>query len=706
MATRRRSQPLDIRDVQTIKHDRTFMLCDRFGDVPQDNPNALGLYFRDTRFLARWELRLDGARPLYLHAQAERNYSMRIETTLPITRVDPAGMDKRENLAVSRHRWLESGMRETIRLQNFGATRRRIRVELLFGADFLDLFEVRGAERSRRGAALPPEIGESSVTLRYEGVEGVERRLEISFDPAPKRLTRDAARFEFTLAPQSSVTIEASLRPVVGDLAPAASSYADLESEYSAWRKECTRFRVDSDLFQRFLDRAVLDLRTMQTDLEGLPAIDAGVPWFSTLFGRDSLITAYETIGVRPELATGTLMALANRQGQQVDEWREEEPGKILHEIRCGEMAAAGEIPHTPYYGSIDATVLWLILYGHVWLWTADRAFAERLWPNVLRALEWIDRFGDADGDGYLEYQKRSEEGLDNQGWKDSRDGILFPDGTIPEPPIALCEVQGYVYDAKTRVAEVARALGHADLAGDLEEQARKLALRFNEDFWMPDQEYFAVALDGSKRQVGSITSNPGHCLWSRIVTPDKARLVARRLRAPDLACGWGIRTLSARNAAFDPIGYHTGSIWPHDNALIAHGLRRYGFDEDAHRVIDQLSLAGSYFRDARYPELYCGFSREDVPLPVEYPVACRPQAWATGAPLLMIRTYGGIFADAPNRILTVQRPSLPQWISRAEIIGLRVGDVRVDLAFTQSGGATAVQVLRRTGDLDVIVRY
>lgn len=699
-------RPLDIRDVQTIKHDRVFLLCDRHGDIPEGNTAALGLYFRDTCFLSRYELSVDGARPLFLHAEVDRNYSMLVETTLPVVSVDPGGVETNKNVSISRHRWLEHGMHETIKVQNFGSDKRKVRLELTFGADFLDLFEVRGFKREKRGTILEPVVADGMVTLAYEGLDGVRRELEVGFDPHPKRLGPDRATFDLMLAPQSGISIEVSILPRSGESEPLHKTHGELERDYSTWRKRCTRFRASNGQLQRYLDRAILDLRMMQTNLDGTPAIDAGVPWFSTLFGRDSLITAYQALGVNPELAKGTLETLASYQGNRIDEWREEEPGKILHEVRVGELAATGDIPHTPYYGSVDSTPLWLVVYGRVWSWTADREFAERLWPNAVRALEWIDRHGDADSDGYVEYRRKSKRGLDNQGWKDSRDGIVHADGSIPQPPIALVEVQGYVYDAKRQVARVARAIGHTDVAEELEAQAEKLKRRFNEDFWMADLGYYALALDGNKEQVRSITSNPGHGLWSRIVDQARAARVVRVLLSAELSSGWGIRTLSSKSPAYDPIGYHTGSVWPHDCSLIAHGMKLYGFDDDANRVIDQLALCGAFFPAGRFPELFCGFSREEVPVPVEYPVACRPQAWATGATLLMVRSYGGISADAPNKTLYIVRPTLPFWLERNDIIGMRVGGARVDLAFHCHEGATGCQVLRKDGDLDVLIRY
>jgi len=700
------SVPQDIRAVQTIKHESMFLLSDRYGDIVDGSPAALGLYFRDTRFLSRWELRIDGQRPLYLHSAADRNYSMLIETTLPREKIDDHGRRKTQNLQVSRQRRLGAGMHETIKLLNHGADARDIQVEIRFGADFLDVFEVRGVIRDARGKTREPDVVGGEATLAYDGRDGVVRATRLTFDPAPTVLDGTHAQWRVTVPPRSAVTLNVAALPSAGEAVPPDLELDQMEREYQVWRKKCTRFRLSNTQLQRYLDKAVLDLRMMQTMSEdGLPAIDAGVPWFSTLFGRDSLITAYQALLVNPELAKGTLAKLAQLQGEKVDDWRDEEPGKILHEVRVGELAAVGDIPHTPYYGSIDSTPLWLVVLGYVWNWTGDREFADAMWPHAVRALEWIEKYGDSDGDGYVEYKRRSGGGLDNQGWKDSFDGILHEDGSIAEAPIALAEVQGYVYDAKRRIGRVARALGHEDIAEQLEHEAVQLKERYNRDFWMNENNTYAVGLDANKEQIKSVTSNPGHGLWSGIVENAKAQRLARRLCAPDMLSGWGVRTLSAMNPGYDPIGYHTGSIWPHDNSIIAHGLMLYGFIDESNRVINELALAGAFF-DYRYPELFCGYARDDVPVPVEYPVACRPQAWATGAPLLMMRSYAGMTADVPNKTLSIVRPSLPAWLERAEVIGMRVGSARVDLLFVQSGGTTGVQVMRKDGDLDVIVRY
>jgi glycogen debranching enzyme len=702
----------DIRDAQVIKHDRAFFLSDRGGGIPEDNQAALGFYVQDTRFLSRLELGVDDLRPIVLHSSIERNYSQIVELAFPVTATDPAGFEYPENISVSRSRVLAGSLIEQIEVSQYAASRRPIRLALDFDADFLDLFEVRGWTRTRAhgGQIQPPQVDTNQVTLGYRGADGVVRTTTIRFSPAPDELSANRAVFDLDLAHGERFGLTVEITPSVGTEAAARRPFVEarqyLEQSYTQWRKRCTRFRTTSLPMTRFLDRSILDLRMLLSgDLSEEPTIDAGVPWFSTLFARDALITAYECLGVNPDLAWWVLRALAARQGTSEDEWREEEPGKILHEVRMGELAGAGEIPHTPYYGSVDATPLWLVMLTYAYTWTGDLDAVRALWPNALAALAWIDRFGDLDGDGYVEYRRRSPKGLDNQGWKDSWNGVVYPDGSLVRGPIALVEVQGYVYQAKSRLARLASDLGDQELASRLESQAAELKDRFNRDFWLESEGYFALALDGDKRPVPTITSNPGHCLWSRIVDQDKAARVATRLLSPALSSGWGIRTLAAKQQAFDPLGYHTGTVWPHDNALIAHGLKLYGLDAEAMKVIDQLSQAGAYFSLARYPELFCGFTREDVPAPVWYPVACRPQAWSTGAPLLMLRSYCGLMADAPGGVLSITRPHLPSWLDRLEILGMRVGAARVDLAFSSRDGVTATQVPRKEGEIEVLIR-
>jgi glycogen debranching enzyme len=701
---------VDIRDGQVIKEDRAFFISDPYGDVPLDNRSALGLYHMDTRFLSRFELTLNKLKPILLHSSTERNYSQFVQLAYPIDMIDPSGHERKENIALHRLRVLSGTLHERLQVRNFGIVDRAVELKIEFDADFRDIFEVRGMDRERRGQLQRPKVGHNQVVLGYRGLDGETRTTTIRFSPAPRSLDEARATFEFEVPAGQEVEVALEVVPEIGGVTAPRRGVRQAEDslarDYTSWRKRCTRFRTGNLQLSGFLDRSILDLRMLlATDDNGTRYLDAGVPWFSALFGRDSLITAYQTLGVNPDLAWGVLRGLASIQGEKEDDWRDEEPGKIPHEARVGELARAGEIPHTPYYGSIDATPLWISLFASTFRWTADYEAAQRLWPNAQAALRWIDEYGDRDGDGYVEYLKRSPQGLDNQGWKDSHDAVAFPNGELAKPPIALVEVQAYVYAAKSELAQVARALGELEEGDRLDREAAELKERFNRDFWMEKEGYYALALDGDKRPVPTITSNPGHGLWTGIVDRRLAPRMVRRLVSPSLLSGWGIRTVAARQPVYDPIGYHTGTVWPHDNSLIAQGLKRYGFDREALFVLDQLALAGAYFPYGRFPELFCGFASDRVPVPVQYPVACRPQAWASGAPLLMVRSYGGLSADAPNGRLYINRPRLPRWVDRVEILGMRVGRARLDLVFTQTDGVTAAHVPRKEGDLEILIR-
>jgi glycogen debranching enzyme len=429
------------------------------------------------------------------------------------------------------------------------------------------------------------------------------------------------------------------------------------------------------------------------------------VPWFATLFGRDALISAFQSLAFRPQIAIETLEVLAALQATEDDPWRDAEPGKILHELRTGEMARSGELPHTPYYGSVDSTPLWLILFGATFDWTGDRAVVDRLWPNAMAALDWIDRYGDRDGDGFVEYQRRSESGLLNQGWKDSSDAIRDREGIEAKPPIALAEVQGYVFDAKRRMARLARVRGEDALADRLDAEATALAERFEEAFWVEDRRYYAMALDADKRQADAIASNAGQCLWTGIVSSERARDVVEHLLRPSMFSGWGVRTFAADQPGYNPIGYHTGTVWPHDTSLIAAGFKRYGFDEACNRLVGQMMEAAQSFGDYRLPELFCGFDRSDAASPVPYPVACSPQAWAAGSSFLFLETMLGLRAHAERGELELLHPHLPDWLGKVTLTDLRVGATSVDLLFHRWRGTTSAEVLRKVGDLAVTIR-
>jgi glycogen debranching enzyme len=473
-------------------------------------------------------------------------------------------------------------------------------------------------------------------------------------------------------------------------------------SEERDWSLQVTQIRSDNRAFNQVIERAEQDIFLLRQTFGKDKALSAGVPWFSTLFGRDSLIAASQTLILDPTIARQTLHVLAQYQGKTDDNWREEEPGKILHELRMGEMARCHEIPHTPYYGTVDATPLWLMLYAEHYAWTYDRETLDRLWLNALAAMDWIDR--NLQDTGYLSYDKRSKRGLVNQGWKDSSDCIINRQGQIAKGPIALCEVQAYVYAAKVRLSEIARLKKRLDLADRWQEEANDLKIRFNRDFWMEDQDYCALALDGEGKPVDSITSNPGHCLHLGLLTTERAHSVAERLRAPDMFNGWGIRTLSSLSPAYNPMGYHIGSVWPHDNGLTAMGLRSLGFVDQSLEVAQGLidmTLDQPYQRP---PELFCGYERNGEGSPVQYPVACSPQAWATGTIYQLLHMMVNLVPDAPSNYLRIIDPALPESINRLSLQNLRVGQTLLDLEFERSNTTTACRVVKKRGNLRVVI--
>ena len=472
--------------------------------------------------------------------------------------------------------------------------------------------------------------------------------------------------------------------------------------EEQNWVQQITRISSDKNTFNRVIERAEQDMYLLRQSFGKHKTVSAGVPWFSTLFGRDSLVTASQTLMLNSQIAKETLILLATYQGKFEDEWREEEPGKILHELRLGEMARCQEIPHTPYYGTVDATPLWLMLYAEHYAWTHDQELLEQLWPNALAAMDWIDR--NSKQTSYLSYFRKSKRGLVNQGWKDSGDCIVDRKGELANGPIALCEVQAYVYAAKTRLAEIARMKKRLDLADRWQEEAKNLKIRFNRDFWVEDQDFCALALDGDGKPVDSITSNPGHCLNLGIFTPEKAYSVAERLRAPDMFNGWGIRTLSSLSPAYNPMGYHTGSVWPHDNALIAMGLRSLGLIDQALEIFQGLFDMTDQQPYQRPPELFCGYERNGDNSPVQYPVACTPQAWATGSIFQLLQMMVNLVPDAQNNCLRIIDPALPESINRLSFHNLRVGPTILDLEFERSGSTTACRVAKKRGNLRVVI--
>jgi glycogen debranching enzyme len=755
----------DLGGVGVLKHGELYLLTDPFGDIHSDS-RGLGLYAGDTRILSCAIVRINGFRPALLRGDAGENYRGSIQATNPERRSDPGDKTKpgtslaRQSFGIARHRTLVGGLREELVIANYTDHPETLLIELALGVDMADIFEVRGHHRLVRGTFEPIVTDGRHLAFGYLGLDGHLRHTYVEFpeadvEPAGRSPagTSDGAASGMGSAVVGSPAVGSPSRAAVvvrwrRDVSPGAETRVEWSvwhddravhpdgarsspaarrrvavartlpdapvidaavgaAAYAAWSNGSPTISSDAEPFDRIVERGIADLRLLLNDgpAAGERYVAAGVPWFSTLFGRDSIISAFEAIAVRPSLAVATLEVLAAHQATEDDPTRDAEPGKIAHEIRTGEMARTGELPFGRYYGSVDATPLWLILLGETYDWTGDDALVDRLWPNAMAALDWIDRFGDLDGDGFIEYRCRAKGGLINQGWKDSADSVRFRDGRIAEAPIALAEVQGYVFAAKMRVARLARGRGDGALADRLETDARRLAERFDAAFWVADRGAYAIALDRDKRQADALASNQGQALWSGIVARDHARAVADRLTEPDLDSGWGIRTYAAGQPGFNPLGYHTGSVWPHDNALIVAGLKAYGFDEQANQISTQLLEAARHFPDARLPELFCGFGRDDVPVPVPYPVACSPQAWSAAAPLLLIRAMLGIEAHAGERRLELVRPHLPTWLAKLTITNLRVGDASVDLLFHRWRGATSAEVLRKTGDLEVTIR-
>jgi glycogen debranching enzyme len=481
-----------------------------------------------------------------------------------------------------------------------------------------------------------------------------------------------------------------------------ATAMDELRDAETRWRSRCTTITSDSERFNELIATSARDLRALTMPAPGGQILAAGIPWYVAPFGRDALMAAGEALILNPALTRDALVSLAKLQATEDDPWRDAEPGKILHELRVGELARAGLVPHSPYYGTVDATPLFLMRAADYYAWTGDLETLRLLRPALDAALRWIDEYGDRDGDGFVEYERRSTGGLRNQGWKDSESSIVHADGSLAEGPIALVEAQGYVYAAKRTIADVYDALGLGEVAERLRVEAGKLRMAFNEAFWNPEEGTFALALDGRKRQVASVTSNPGHCLYCGIVDPEKAGSVVERLLAADMFSGWGIRTLSSSCPAYNPMSYHNGSVWPHDNAIIAAGLGRYGHHREVLRIADCLFEVATGARDSRLPELYCGFDRSERAAVVAYPVACIPQAWAAAAPLLVLQAMLGISAGAPDRALRIERPVLPDWLTNIRLEGLRVGEASVTLDFRRDGHATGFTLVDQSGDVNV----
>jgi glycogen debranching enzyme len=692
---------------RTLKHGNSFAIFDARGDIPRSKQLAAGLFHRDTRYLSHLRLRINEERPLLLSSSVgDDNVLFTADLTNPDFYEAGRLVLTKDQIHIQRAKFLwGDACRERLTVRNYADQPQRIVLELTFDADFADLFEVRGHRRDSRGTITRARLDDGAA-ITYHALDGIERVTRVRFEPVPDLLEEHAARFEMTLGRDERASL--FLEVTCNDPEQTAPRrYFPQLRQALRTRREAIRqtpaIETSNSQFNEVTARAKADLAMLTTDTEHGAYPYAGIPWFSAPFGRDGIITALQTLWLDPGLTCGVLRYLAATQATEVDTAADAEPGKILHERRFGELANLGEVPFKRYYGSVDATPLFVMLAGCYFERTGDLTTIRGLWPHIVAALDWIDHYGDVDHDGFVEYARQSNEGLVNQGWKDSHDSIFHADGSAAVGPIALCEVQAYVYAAKRGAAAIAQALGHRTHAAALDNAAESLRERFEAAFWCDEIDSYALALDGAKRPCRVRSSNAGHALLAGIVSQDRARRVGDGLLRPESFSGWGIRTIASSEARHNPMSYHNGSIWPHDNALIALGLARYGRGAAAARLLTGLFDAAMYVDLRRLPELFCGFVRRPHKGPTHYPVACSPQAWASAAPLALLQACLGLEFDRQANEIRFRQPTLPPFLDMVALRNLTLGDSCIDVLLHGADTAVAVSVSRRVGDARVV---
>jgi glycogen debranching enzyme len=694
---------------RVLKHDDTFVVLDSHGDIGASAGGPDGLFNADTRYLARLELALDDVQPLLLGSNMrDDNSALTVDLTNPDIYRNGRIVLQKDMLHIIRTFFLWRGTAyQRIGLQNHGDRVASFDLKLVFDNDFADLFEVRGEKRARRGVATSGIDGPSDATLLYTGLDGKQRNTVLHFDPKPTRLSAGIATYHFDLAPRqlTSLFVAAACNAPVGyKPAPFFRSLLAHRRDMRRLSQGSTCVETSNDIFNEVLCQAMADLNMLMTETPQGRYPYAGIPWYSTTFGRDGLITALQMLWIDPRVARGVLKRLAAFQAESFDPLADAEPGKILHEMRGGEMATLREVPFAQYYGSVDSTPLFVMLAGLYVERTGDDQTLRELWPAIEAALRWIDGPGDPDQDGFVEYRRATEQGLQNQGWKDSYDAIFHADGKLAEGYIALAEVQGYVFAGKQLASRLAMRMGLTDKARQLETQAAALAERFEEAFWCEHLGTYALALDGEKRPCEVRTSNAGQLLFTGIVREDRARMVAADLMRPHFFTGWGIRTVARGEARYNPMSYHDGSIWPHDNALIALGLSRYGLKHSVEHLFKGLFDAATYMEQRRLPELFCGFQRERRRGPTLYPVACAPQAWASATPFTLLEASLGIEFDSQRGEIRLRNPRLPFFLNQVILRDLTLNGSSVDLRVRRHGEDVSLEVLRTRGQIQVSI--
>ena len=692
---------------RVLKMGESFGIFDRYGDILQYGLGEQGIYHEGTRFLSYLEFRLGNIRPFLLSSMIkEDNILFTVDLTNPDVYVDGLIALRRGDLHIYRSKFIwQEVCYERLQLVNYSLSPIEVSFAIRFDADFADIFEVRGLKRERRGTRLEDELTVGRVTLSYLGLDGIVRQTIVEFSPPPEKLAPAEAVFHRVLAPKKNevflVTYACKSNHSTPIRRPVELALKEAEQALTSYRMEECQVHTSNHEFNGWLERSYADIHMMITESQSLYPY-AGVPWFSTVFGRDGILTSWELLWIFPRVARGVLHYLAATQATEVISERDAEPGKILHETRRGEMATLGEIPFDRYYGSTDSTPLFIMLAGAYLARTNDVEFMRWIWPHIKLALHWIEKYGDIDGDGFVETFRRSSHGLVQQGWKDSWDSVFHEDGSLAQGPLALCEVQGYVYAAKHAAARISAVLGYVEEGRELFDQAERLKEQFNQVFWSDKISTFALALDYQKRPCRVKASNPGHCLFTGIATDEYALQTARTLMREDCFSGWGIRTLSTEEVRYNPMSYHNGSVWPHDNAVITAGFARYGLKDAANKVITGLFESSLYFELQRLPELFCGFPRREGEGPTRYPVACAPQAWAAGSVFLMLQACLGLSVNTTEAKVYFDSPVLPECIDQIYLKNLRLDSSLLDLVVDRTFQGIGVE--RREGDASIVI--